>query len=609
MGLGVQSGFSEKEERKHYHKNSYRLHFSTIMYDTHYMKKYRIGKYFSSRMTRKTLFWLFLSLFSCLLGKGRLYSLPPQKILHPDNWAYEAIAVLSREQGKVLLADSRVTVAQMERYLQEIDPNSLSASGLVIYDRLAAYLKSDPGMNFKSDVLSGGFDLILQPEAYYKSDEYNAWIYNDHARNPVVQFPLGFSLGPWIAAEMDLYLGQNEYAATLHDNYVNIPLDPVDQADIHFPRRAYVSAGIPVGAASGFNLAVGIGDNFFGKTRTGSIIVSEYLERTVYAQASVYSPAFKYTAQVMQYEVNKYHYMHYFQIRPHRMISVSLAEGVMANAPLELRFLNPFTIFHSYESYKTYKKYNEDVGNGGDEQIADFNGHSRIGSYFGIKLEFQPVRYARFYGLFVMDVLNLPMKKNHWDDTLYPDAAGFQAGTELSIPVRGGYWEFGLEGVYTYPYLYVMYDKGWSFFKEVPELDIMTEKTGTPLRYWTGTPFGPDTIAGTLWLGFRSSSQWYGGGSFTFSAQGRRSSLSIFEQFGDEEIRPTHKVYGVTVPPTGIPIYTYTVNLRGEYSPREWLSLAVQPGYRVTVNTGHIEDRKEQGFEIAFSLRYRPLSR
>jgi len=590
------------------------------------MKKYRIGKYFSSKMTWKTLFCLFFSLFSCFWGGGKLYPLPPQKILQPDDWAYEAIAILSREQGKVLLADSRVTVAQMERYLHEIDTNLLSASGLAMYDRLDAYLKSDPGRSFQSDVLSGGFDLIVQPELYYKSNEVNAWIYNDHARSPILQFPLGFSLGSWVTAEMDLYLGQNEYAATLHDNYVNIPLDPVDQADIHFPRRAYVSAGLPVGAASGFNLAVGIGDNFFGKTRTGSIIISEYLERTVYAQASVYSPAFKYTAQVMQYEVNKYQYMHYLQIRPHRAISVSLAEGVMVNGPLELRFLNPFTIFHSYESYKTYKDYNKDLGHqtnkiGVDElwdkdehdndlydRTIDPNGHSRIGSYFGIKLEFQPVRYVRFYGLFVMDQFNLPMKKTHWEETLYPDAAGFQLGTEFSLPVRGGYWEFGLEGVYTYPYLYIMWDKGWSFYKEVPELDIMKDH---PLRYWTGTPLGPDTIAGTLWVGFRSSSQWYGGGSFTASAQGERSSLSIFDLDAsvDKTYRPSHKVYHVTVPPSGIPTYTYTVNLRGEYSPRKWLNLAVQPGYRVTVNTRHIKDLNNQGFEIAFSLRYTPLSR
>jgi hypothetical protein len=318
--------------------------------------------------------------------------------------------------------------------------------------------------------------------------------------------------------------------------------------------------------------------------------------------------------------------MHYIHVRPHRIISVSVAEGVMVNAPLELRFLNPFTVFHSYESYKTYTKYNKDLGHqtndaeiielwdkdGDDNDLYDRtydpNGHSRIGSYFGAKLEFQPIRYLRFYGLFVMDVLNLPMKKTHWMDGLYPDAIGFQAGTEFSLPVQGGHWEFGLEGVYTYPYLYIMWDKGWSFYKEVPELDIMKNP---PLRYWTGTPFGPDTITGTLWTGFRSSSNWYGGFSFTFSAQGERSSLSVFDhdKSVDDTYRPSHLVYDVTVPPTGTPVFTYTASLRGEYSPNKWLRLAVQPGYRVTVNTGHIEDRLDQGFEIALSLRYTPLIR
>jgi len=572
------------------------------------MQEYSLDKFCTSGVVRQLSCIVFFLILYFFLGK-ELYSLPPQKQLQSDDWAYEAIGILSREQGRVLLTDSRVTVAQMERCLEQIDTDSLSASGLVIYDRLAAYLKSDPPLNFRSDAVSAWLDVALQPELYYKSNENNAWIYDYHERSPILQLPLGFSLGNWVAAEMDLYLGQNEYAATLHDNYSNIPLDPVTQIDIHFPKRAYVSAGLPVGEASGFNFAIGVGDNFFGKTSTGSIIVSEYLERTVYAQASVYSPAFKYTAQVMQYEVNKYHYMHYLHVRPHRKVSISLAEGVMVNAPLELRFMNPFTVFHSYESYKTYADYNNDTTNGGDKEVRDYNGHSRIGSYMGAKLEFQPIRYLRFYGLFVFDVLDLPMKKTRWMEGLYPDAVGFQAGAEVSLPVQGGYWEFGLEGVYTYPYLYIMWGKGWSFYKEVPELDVMTDKTGTPLRYWTGTPFGPDTIAGALRTGYRSLSNWYGGFSFTFSAQGKRSQLSVFDHYDDENIRPSHFVYDVTTPPTGIPVFTYTASLRGEYSPKKWLNLAVQPGYRVTVNTGHIEDRIDQGFEAALSLRYTPLSR
>jgi hypothetical protein len=603
------------------------------MFDNNYMRDSNFSKYetdsFSSFLRAAP--WLIFIVVFCFNSSGLLFSLPPEKILHPDDWAYDALAILSREEAIVLLSDSRLTVAQMEKRLAEIDPSSLSESGLLIYDRLAEYLASDPWLGFESDAVSGGLDLFLQPELYYKVNENILWIYNDHPRNPIIKIPAGFSLGSWITAEMDLYFGQNEYAATLHNNYINIPLDPVAQTDIHFPKRAYMSAGFPVGDSSGFNFAIGIGDNFFGKTRTGSIVLSEHLERTAYAQATIYSPAFKYTAQVLQYEVNKYHYMHYIHVRPHKKFSISLAEGVMVNAPLELRFLNPFTIFHSYESYKTYTNYNEDLGHkqnsaeleqlwdkdpvtGEDlyDRTYDPNGHSRIGSYFGVKLEFQPLPFTRFYGLFVMDVLDLPMKKDNWMEGLYPDAVGFQAGAELSFPIPQGYLEFGLEGVYTYPYMYVLWDKGWSFFKEVPELDIMHPR----LRYWTGTPFGPDTIAGTFWAGFRgfqwirgigSQAPWYTGLSFQFSAQGERSGLSIFDRDNsvDDTYRPSHAVYDVTAPPTGIPVLTSTLSLRGEYSPREWLSLAFQPGYRYVVNVGHEEDRVEQGFEFAFSLALR----
>ena len=561
-----------------------------------------------------------LAVIFCFLFNGLLFSLPPQKILQPGDWAYDALAILSREQGRVFFSDSRITVIQMENYLAEIDADSLSGSALVIYDSLTAYLESGYWLNFQSDAISGGLNLILQPELYYKTSESNFWIYNDHLRNPIVQIPWGFSLGTFITAEMELYFGQNEYAATFHENYINIPLDPLIQTDIHFPKRTYMSAGLPLGEASGFNFAIGLGDNFFGKTRTGSIIISEYLERTIYAQATVYSPVFKYTAQVLQYEPNKYHYMHYIQARPHRTLSVSLAEGVMVNAPLELRFLNPFTIIHSYEAYKTYRNYNKDSGHplndkvpleelwdknpdGSDvyDRTNDPNNQSRIGSYLGVKVEFQPLRFLRLYGLFAMNQFNLPMKEMQLHGTLYPNAAAFQAGLDLSIPAQRGYWEFGVEGVYTYPYMYVLWDKGWSFFKEVVELDVMKNPY---LRYWTGTPYGPDTIAGTLWTGFRSSTLWYAGFSFEFSARGERSEFGIFDRDNsiDDTYRPSQYVYNVTVSPTGIPVFTYTPSFRFEYYPSEWLSLAFRPGYRYTVNVGHEEGRVGQGLELAFSL-------
>jgi hypothetical protein len=552
-------------------------------------------------LSRKILIFPFLL---CFLRAAVLFAFPAQKILFPGDRAYEILAVLSLEQGKVFFSDSSLTVSQVEKILGETDDESLSPSGRLLYDELREYLKSSPRFNWEYDAFSGGLDLVFQPELYYKTAEETPWIYDGRSRNPLALIPLSFSLGPYISLEMDLYAGQNEYAATLHDNYVNIPLDPVPQFDIHFPKRAYLSAGYPFGKASGVNFAVGTGDDFFGRTRTGSVILSEYLERITYAQLSFYSPVFKYTAEIMQYEVNKYHYMHYFQIRPHEKISVSLAEGVMANAPLELRFLNPLTVFHGHEAYKTYGDYNKELGIEPTDLDAEYTaidpiGGSRIGSYFGAKIEFQPLKFLRFYGLFVMDQFQLPVEESHWKETLTPNAMAFQAGFEAAVPAFGrGHWRFGLEGVYVQPYMYVLWDKKWSFYKEVPEVSQMD------LRYWTGTPFGPDSIAGALWLGYGDiPSRWSLELGFVFSAQGKRSGFDIFK---DDGYRPTHKVYDVTVPPTGTPVYTYTAKLLGSWSPAEWVDLAVQPGYRIVNNYGHIQGDSNQGFEIALSAKFRP---
>jgi hypothetical protein len=148
--------------------------------------------------------------------------------------------------------------------------------------------------------------------------------------------------------------------------------------------------------------------------------------------------------------------------------------------------------------------------------------------------------------------------------------------------------------------MYVLWDKHWSFYKENPEIDQMT------VRYWTGSPYGPDSIAGALWAGFYAS-KWSAVFSFTAAAQGERSGLSIFDG-APGDYQPSHEVYDVTTPPTGIPVYTYTACVLGKWAPSTWLDLSLQPGYRYTVNAGHETGENAGSFEIALSARLRPTA-
>ncbi|MDR2393415.1 MAG: hypothetical protein LBD93_04585 [Treponema sp.] len=538
-----------------------------------------------------------------LWGMGGLRALPEQKMVYPGEWVYEALGILSQEQGIVFFMDSSLTVGQIRFLLQDIQEEALSPSGQVLYDRLIDYLKGFSGYTVQADGIQVDIDGLVQPELYFKTNPALEWIYNHHERRPFFMLPVSISLDSYITAEMDPYFGQNEYAASLHDNYSNIPLDMVSQADVHIPQRAYLSAGIPFGRASGVHLSVGIGDDFFGRTRTGSIILSEYLERVNYAQLSFYSPIVRYAAEVMQYEVNKYHYMHYLQMRPHKRISLSFTEGAMVNAPLELRYLNPMMIFHSYEGWKTYDDYNAGLN---PESVPELdNEGSRVGAFLGVKIEYLPWKYLRLYGLFAMTQLQLPVERQHWEELLTPDAVGFQGGLEVSLPSAQGYWIFGLEGVYTYPYMYLKEDKGWSYYKEMVEMDRIQ------VRYWTGTPFGPDSIVGTFWCNYRRTqvkpgAEWSLGFSLVVAAQGKNSSTAIFDS---EAYRPTPEVADVVRPPTGTPTYTYTLTLLGSWSPLEWLHFSLQPGYKIVSNYAHREGSMEQGFELTFSARIQPVSK
>jgi hypothetical protein len=314
-----------------------------------------------------------------------------------------------------------------------------------------------------------------------------------------------------------------------HDNYTNFPfdkfLDGVQSVDSNIPRRAYMSAGLPIRQTMGINFRLGIGDDTFGRSKTGSVILSDNMRGVGYASLQFYSPYIKYAADVMELEVTKYLYLHHLQFNITRRFSFALVEGVMVNAPFEIRFLNPAMIFHSFSAWKTYADYNEQVGNDeADGYFADNPGNSRIGSLLGLSLDFRPWRYGRFYGLAAMNQLEVGGERS--SSSAVPDGLAFQLGYESFFPVSAGYWHFGIEGVYTYPYMYILAHKNWSFYRELREVSTPRDD---PIREWAGSPFGPDSIALNVWAGFRRR-HWSAAGSFLVLVQGETASTDVFDR-------------------------------------------------------------------------------
>jgi hypothetical protein len=549
---------------------------------------------------------------TALISAGELFGLPAQKILYPGDWAYEALETLSMEQRIVFLAGSSLTVVQVERMLGDINDEELSPSGKILYDRLRSYLGKAPLVSRFEGLFTFDVAPALQPEFYYKSNDDLPWVYGRNDRQPFAVFPLSFALSSYVAMESDLYLGENRMLSNANDNYFNFPfdkfIDGVEPIDTNMPKRAYLSMGFPFGQGLGLNFKIGLGDEILGRTKTGSVIFSDNMRGFSYGTLSFYAPFISYAAGVMELETTKYLYLHHLQISLLKRLSFGLIEGAMVNAPFELRYLNPLMIFHSFAGWETYEDYNEDLANNPSSYD---KGDSRVGSYLGLTLDFRPWKFGRFYGLAAMNQFQLPSERDGSGDSV-PDGLAFQLGYESLIPVSGrlfnrdysGHLKFGIEGVYTYPYMYILANKGWSYYRESQEVG-----NDDDIREWVGSPFGPDSAAGTVWLGYQGSSwgfsqgepHWSASLSFLFLVQGENSSAAIFDDPGYYK-RSRSEMLSTT--PSGTAAYTYLITLNAKWAPLDWLFLAMEPSYRI-VNFDR-EQSLEQSVELVFSARLVP---
>lgn len=540
-----------------------------------------------------------LCLFLVLGFQGGVFSLPAQKLIYPGEWAYDALTALSLEQRVLFFSGSMLTVGQFRSMLTEIDPETLSPAGKLLYGELEEYLGGRGFLSIESGALGIDVDPSLNAEFYARSNKNLNYIYDNNKRKPFLAIPFGLSFSPYLAAEMDVALEQKWDAAFFKDNYTNFPAG--DAFNFNMPKRAYLSVGLPFKETAGLQFRIGIGENFFGRTKTGSIILSDYMKDATYGSVSIYSPAVKYSGNIMQLEVNKYFYFHQLEMRFFKRVSLSAVEGLMVNAPMELRFLNPVMIYHSFSAYSEYGDYNGPASGFESED-------SRVASFFGLKLELQLLKHLRLYGLWALNELRTTAESGEDLDALKPDSMAIQGGGEAFIPSARGYWSFGLEGVYTYPYVYVLRSSTWSFYKP------KTGKSGDT-QFWTGTPLGPDTAAATLWAGFHTS-KWSLSGSFLFAAQGERSGLDIFDGDAYHPWKTYKKDPGNNyaaaleetrlIAPTGTPAFTYQISFSAAWSIYKWLAFSFDPGYKIINNYHHEKGRTEHGFEAAFGVKLIP---
>lgn len=538
---------------------------------------------------------------ACLLVSGAAASEYPriaapigaQRVIKNGSPVYDTLAILAIEAGMVSFAvNGPMTAGELLVYLDTIPYDTLSEAGRRAYDWVYGELHEE-FFGISSQMLSVGLDAIVSVEGYYKTNSGIDWLLPYKDRNPVFALPIFIAAGDYAAIETEITVNVYESVSMLHTNYSNIPFGTY-YLDGNFPHFAYASFGAQAKGKSFINFQVGRGSLKIGRTQMGSIIISDNMNDITYAKLSLFSPAVRFSSYVTQHEVNKYMYFHQLEGRPLPWLSVSLLEGVIVNAPLELRYLNPFMIFHGFGAWQDYGDYNDDLANG---TYPDDD--SRVSSYLAFTLDVHPWKYTRLYGLFAMNQFQLSYELEYDPDAAsIPNGLGGQAGFETYIPYNGGgYFFVGGEFLYTTPWFYVARDRRWSFTAEKQELYLGTK--GERIISWIGTPFGPDTIAAQIACGYIVQDVWKANLSYRFTVRGENDK----SMFLTDGYYPDTPEEASLVTPSGIPEYGHTVMFSGTYSPLDGITVAGGFGISYYANFDHILGNAQLGVEGTVSAK------
>ncbi len=544
---------------------------------------------FSNGVIKKC-FSLFLLCLSCtfLFARGK------QELVLAGSWVYDSLTAIALEEGRTDFSDEApLSISEVLLLLDEADYDSLSESGKTEYDRIKDYCEHEV-WSFKHGILSLALEPALNLEGYYKTNSDILWVYDRYSRPGLIVAPATFSCSDYFTMSTNLTLRENRSTMSRSTDYTNIP-SQIGEVDANFPSTGYFSTGFMFNENTGANFRLGMGEQDVGRSLSGSIIWSRYFTGSSWANFEVYSPNIRYDMNVTEFNVDKYMYTHRMDVRFFKKVQFTAMESMLVNAPIELRFFNPWTIYHGTAAWRDY----------------DEGYDSNNCAYMCFKASYVPVKYLRIYGLFAQDQWQTQYELTNWPDDTTPNGLGGQLGVESYIPLGKGRVHAWIEGYYADPFLYIKEDEAWSLDRSYRELvGVESSDTSKYWYEWVGSPFGPDTIACEVNAGYEVPNAWSVTLSYLFMARGELSGTKAFTlsswpypsqtaAAGSDEWTEAKRLQSLTTP-SGTPEYVNRVAVRGTFRVTPYLSFALQPAFVHYTNYDNVEGENAFGFEAAF---------
>lgn len=587
----------------------------------------------------------FIGMLFLLISTGFSQIINDVEIINPDSEIYYKLKSLQLDNKLFFFTQNTpVSAGELKLYLKQIDYENLSEYSKNLYDEIYNSLYETKNL-LPFEELKVNVGLKLNAELYAKTNENLSYHHNYFYKDNLLTVPIQFGFGNLFYISSDLFLGKNSIYQAKKESFTNIPLE-VSALNFNFPTYAYGSFGKNF-EKWGYNFHFGKQGKTIGDTITGSVLYNSTFETDGYAEFVLYSNYMKYTCDIVQISsnrmdeiqtanVDRYLYIHQYDFRLFKKAKFSIFEGSLICNPFSIRYINPLVIMHQYGGWRDYnwpaKKIDE---NNADDSSYNFNTHvyreTNFCAYFAGMFEVIPLQNLRIYGIYNQIELQLPWELKNERGRYMPNTFGLQLGAEKILPVQSGVIDFGLEGVYTSPYMYIKQTPSSSLYRYINDME-----SGQKIYSWIGTPFGPNSLSGQFKVNYKHGKKWSlefdyiysmkGLNNFDIfdeykeyskaSADGETETVGIYtyypsvryflQKYGytDEDIEKIYKdatALGFGIAPT----ISNQFAVQGVYNIFENFSISARIIYEILLNSNHIYGQKENGMEFSIACTYK----
>jgi hypothetical protein len=279
----------------------------------------------------------------------------------------------------------------------------------------------------------------------------------------------------------------------------------------------------------------------------------------------------------------RYLYVHRFDVNLFGRVAIGVTEGLMVgNSALELRYLNPVSIFHSFFSWFDYDEWGN-IPEWGD----------MTGSLFAVDADWTIIPSLAVYGQFMMNQATTPGEAEGYPDNQAPNAFGYLLGTELTRDFAG--WQSNLyaEWMYADPYLYTLSSP---FASYIWMRRLSPGGKEHSMRYtWIGHPEGRDIMLFALGAS-ASKDKWSFSADFSYIMRGEHTILwdwNLGRGYTDQKT------------PSGTPEHTLKGVFGAQWKPLSFLTVQGQIGGAIkAINADHIRGARKYGMDATLGVQF-----